>query len=62
MWLRELPAVQALRRTWVQQFSLQEDRVSWWDRADLPPARARLHSPYDTDASFGDKRTTTWIG
>ena len=62
MWLRELPAVQALRRTWVQQFSLQEDRVSWRDRADLPPARARLHSPYDTDASFGDKGTTTWIG
>ena len=62
MWLRDLPAVQTLRRTWVQQFSLQEDRVSWRDRADLPPARTRLHSPYDTDASFGDKRTTTWIG
>src|SRR5215207_4930076 len=61
MWLRELPAVQALRRTWVQQFSLQEDRVSWRDRADLPPARTRIHSAYDTDASFGDKRTTTWI-
>src|SRR3954463_7879236 len=24
--------------------------------------RTRIHSPYDTDASFGDKRTTTWIG
>ena len=62
MGLRDLPAVQALRRTWVQQFSLQEDRVSWRDRADLPPARTRIHSAYDTDASFGDKRTTTWIG
>src|SRR5215217_4338186 len=62
MWLRDLPAVQALRRTWVQQFSLQEDRVSWRDRADLPPARTRIHSAYDTDASFGDKRTMTWIG
>jgi transposase len=62
MWLRDLPAVQTLRRTWVQQFSLQEDRVSWRDRADLPPARTRIHSPYDTEASFGDKRTTTWIG
>jgi transposase len=62
MWLRDLPAVQTLRRTWVQQFSLQEDRVSWRDRADLPPARTRIHSPYDTDASFGDKRTTSWIG
>jgi len=50
MWLRELPAVQALRRTWVQQFSLQEDRLSWRDRADLPPARTRIHSAYDTDS------------
>lgn len=62
MGLRDLPAVQTLRRTWVQQVSLQEDRVSWRDRADLPPARTRIHSAYDTDASFGDKRTTTWIG
>src|SRR3954447_16941609 len=29
MWLRDLPAVQALRRTWVQQFSLQISRVLW---------------------------------
>lgn len=61
-WLRELPAVQTLRRAWVQQFYLQGEKVSWRDRTDLPPSGARIHSPYDVDASFGDKRTTAWIG
>jgi transposase len=60
--LRELPAVQTLRRTWVQQFYLEEDKVSWRGRADLPPSRTRIHSPYNVDAGFGDKRSTNWIG
>ena len=61
-WLRDLPAVQILRRAWVNQFYVEADRVTWRDRADLPPASLRFDSPYDPDARFGNKRSTTWSG
>src|SRR5689334_7476493 len=45
-WLPDLPAVQALRRIWVQQFYLQAgaggEKVIWrGDEQGLPPARSR---------------------
>ncbi|MDQ2802254.1 MAG: IS1182 family transposase [Pseudomonadota bacterium] len=61
-WLRELPAVQTLRRAWVNQFSVEDERVIWRDRKDLPPASLRFDSPYDADARFGNKRSITWSG
>ncbi len=61
-WLRELPAVQTLRRAWVHQFHLEDDVVRWRKAADLPPAGTRFDSPYDTDARCGNKRSTTWTG
>ena len=61
-WLRELPAVQTLRRAWVHQFHLEDDVVRWRKAADLPPAGTRFDSPYDTDARYGNKRSTTWTG
>jgi transposase len=61
-WLRELPAVQTLRRAWVHQFHLDDDVVRWRKAADLPPAGTRFDSPYDTDARYGNKRSTTWTG
>jgi transposase len=66
-WLRDLPAVQALRRIWIQQFCLEQDRggekVIWrGDEQGLPPARSRLVSPYDTDARYAEKRGKGWTG
>ena len=61
-WLRELPAVQTLRRAWVNQFCVRDDRVTWRDRAELPPAGLRFDSPYDPDARYGNKRSTIWSG
>ena len=61
-WLRHLPAVHILRRAWVNQFYVEADRVTWRDRIDLPPASLRFDSPYDPDARFGNKRSTTWSG
>jgi len=62
IWLRELPAIQTLRRAWVHQFVVEDDVVRWRKAADLPPARTRFDSPYDTDAHFGNKPATTWTG
>jgi len=51
-----------LRRIWVQQFMRDENRVTWREEADLPPAAQRINSPYDPDARYGTKGDRTWIG
>ncbi len=69
-WLRELPAVQALRRIWIQQFyrEVTDGRQEVRRREKLPggdglpPARAQLISPYDLDARYGVKRDHGWAG
>lgn len=62
VWLRELPAVQTLRQVWVHQFLIEDDVVRWRKAADLPPVSTRFDSPYDTDARYSTKRSTTWTG
>ena len=62
-WLRQLPAVETLRRVWVQQFYLSAEGVRWRTTVDgIPPAATFLSSPYDPDAHLGRKRTTKWVG
>ena len=60
--LREQPAVQALRQTWVNQYYAEEGHLRWRQAEDLPPAGLRFDSPYDPDARFGNKRSITWTG
>ena len=61
-WLRELPAVEVLRRVLVQNYVITLDaagreviRAREADTDGLPPGRARLSSPYDTDARWAAK-------
>lgn len=61
-WLREVPALQTLRRVWIPQFSAPNGPVRWRTNEDLPPAALLIQSPYDVQARFGLKRTTTWTG
>jgi len=63
-WLREVPAVQILRRVWIQQFYASEpaEPVRWRLAEDLPPAPQLISSPYDPDARWSKKRDTTWVG
>jgi transposase len=71
-WLRELPAVQALRRIWIQQFYRTVDNTTGRqevrrrehapDGDGLPPGRDRLISPYDLDARYSIKRGHGWGG
>ncbi len=62
--LRALPAVEALRQVWLQQFYAPEpDGTTHWRRPrDLPPAARMLNSPHDRDARYTYKRSTAWIG
>jgi transposase len=61
-WLQEVPALQILRRVWIQQFYAPSGPVRWRTNEDLPPAAVLIQSPYDVQARFGLKRTTTWTG
>lgn len=62
-WLSHVPAVEVLRRVWVQQFYLDADhQVHWRTRDESPPAAQLIHSPYDVEARFSRKRDTHWVG
>jgi transposase len=61
-WMRSLPAVETLRRMWVQQFMIVEGAVRLRPNEGLPPSSLRIDSPYDTEARFAYKRSTKWLG
>lgn len=61
-WLRQIPAVEILRQVWIQQFSPCDERWRWRSGDDMPPAMRLISSPYDTEARYSAKRTTTWTG
>jgi transposase len=61
-WLRSVPAVETLRQVWVQNFLLTEGAVRWRQRDNIPPAGVRISSPYDPEARYAHKRSTTWVG
>ena len=47
-WLAELPAVETLRRVWVQQFFVEEGRCRWRDNENIPPPALIIASPYES--------------
>jgi transposase len=66
-WLGELPAVQALRVIWVQQYCRAGEHGEKVIRREasehgLPPGRLQVISPYDLDARYCEKRGKGWIG
>ena len=64
-WLRQLPAVETLRQVWIQQFYAPEhgsDRVKWRKLKDMPTSGYSIHSPYDLEARYSNKRSTDWVG
>jgi transposase len=61
-WLREVPAVETLRRVWVQQYEVRDEQVCWRADKDLPPAQELIGSPFDADARTSTKRDLTWNG
>jgi transposase len=61
-WLREVPAVEMLRRVGVQQYVYLEGTVRWREADSTPPSAIMISSPYDTQAHYARKRSTSWIG
>jgi transposase len=62
-WLRNVPAVQTLRQVWIQNYTWTvQGTLRWRTNEELPPARQFISSPYDLDAHYSQKRTTSWVG
>ncbi|MFI5804501.1 IS1182 family transposase [Streptomyces sp. NPDC051561] len=62
-WLRQVPAVDILRRVWVQQYRTDGGgRLRWRDPTELPPATVRIESPYEAQAKRSMKRAVAWTG
>ena len=61
-WLAEVPAVEILRRVWVQHFWIDDGVIRWRGDQDIPPTSILLSSPYDPEAHVSIKRSTVWTG
>jgi transposase len=61
-WLRQVESVEILRQVWLQQYYLQQERLIWREKENLPPCKLLIQSPYDPDARNRTKRTTNWTG
>src|SRR5256712_3586660 len=71
--LRELPRLEALRRTWQRHYERTarapaspgeppEYAVRFKASRELPPAAEGIESPYDVEARYRHKRDTQWTG
>src|SRR5437773_1095046 len=71
--LRELPRLDALRRTWQRHYertarapaspgTSPASRVRFKASRELPPAAEGIESPYDVEARYRHKRDTQWTG
>ncbi len=60
-WLLRVPAVETLRRVWVQQ-CYAEEPARWRAASDLPLSAVVISSPYDPEARSCKKRETIWTG
>jgi transposase len=64
--LRDLPALEALRQIWLQQYYRCTvpgfEALRWRTSDEQPPSAVRIASPYDLEARYSSKRHTHWVG
>jgi transposase len=61
-YLRRIPSVEILRVVWVQQYYLEESKLSWRTTDLLPPNQLLIQSPIDPQARNRTKRDINWTG
>jgi transposase len=66
MGLSDIPALEALRQIWLQQYYRCTvpglEALRWRTGDEQPPAAVRIASPYDLEARYSSKRETHWVG
>jgi transposase len=61
--VKEIKAIEILRRVVLQQFYVDEKGVHWRTEAEgTPPSIIFINSPYDLEAHYGKKRQFQWTG
>jgi len=60
--LKEIPAVEVLRRVWVQNYVFEQGQLVWREADNIPASRHLIQSPYDPDARYATKRKQSWNG
>ncbi len=60
--LKNLRQVKLLKQMWEQQLEIREGKVFFLAAEKLAPVGERFDSPYDAEAKFGKKRSTSWQG
>lgn len=61
-WLRELDAIQTLRKVWLQHYQADAQSTPWRSASELPPSALLITSPYDVEARYSRKKSTAWTG
>lgn len=60
--LRELPAVETLRRVWLQQYVVIDEQIRLREAPEMPPIAEQIESPYEREARFASKGDHSWVG
>lgn len=60
--LRQLPAVDILRRTWIQRYLVWEGQVRLRTPEEQPASSDQFASPYEDEARYAAKRELNWVG
>ena len=61
-WLVQPPAVQVLRKVWVDQYVEEDGQLRWRSKAEMPAPASQVSSPYDPAARYSTKRDISWVG
>jgi transposase len=63
-WLRQIPAVETLRKVWIQNFFYDENGSMCWRTSEegIPRSTDYINSPIDPDCRYARKFTTSWVG
>jgi transposase len=63
-WLREIPAIETLRKVWLQNFFYDHRGNVRWRTSEegIPRSRRYVNSPIDLDCRYARKFTTSWVG
>ena len=54
--------MEILRQVWVQNYQRSDNTVVWRSSENMPPGSRYISSPYDEEAHYSKKRSTTWVG
>ena len=63
-WFKEVPAMETLRRVWLQNYFRDQDGTVRWRTSEvgIPASTSFVGSPFDLDARYARKFTTSWVG